>query len=69
MSRRRRRESRTRSNRCPSSCRRKTGYATLAEAKRHAESLAVAMPFAKIRTYKCKRCRKFYVTSEPRRKR
>jgi tRNA(Arg) A34 adenosine deaminase TadA len=52
---------------CPSSCTRKTGYGTEAEAKRHAEALAVAMPYQVTRTYRCKSCRLWFVTCEPRR--
>lgn len=52
---------------CPSSCRRKTAHPTEAEARRHAEALAVAMPYAKVRVYKCRFCGRWFVTSEPRR--
>lgn len=49
---------------CPSSCARKTPHATEAEAKRHAEALAVAMPYQTVRTYRCKVCRKWFVTND-----
>lgn len=56
--------SRRRPPRCPSSCARKVGHPTKAEAETHAEGLKLAGGFRRVRIYRCAVCRHWFVTEE-----